>query len=81
MAARSVAAVAAMFSSTGWLDWVMRLAVVSGAAVPTAQQWAASEEGDRAVLDGAKAMAMTVMDLWLTEGLAGEVRAAFGSGP
>jgi hypothetical protein len=40
-----------------------------------------SEEGDRAVLDGAKAMAMTVMDLWLTEGLAAEVRAAFASGP
>ncbi|HEV2758574.1 MAG TPA: M20 family metallopeptidase [Acidimicrobiales bacterium] len=44
-------------------------------------QWAASEEGDRAVLDGAKAMAMTVMDLWLGDGVAEEVRAAFGSGP
>ena len=44
-------------------------------------RWAAAEEGDKAVLDGAKAMAMTVMDLWLTEGLIGEVRAAFGSGP
>ena len=44
-------------------------------------RWAASEGGDRAVLDGAKAMAMTVLDLWLTEGLAEEVRAAFGSGP
>jgi hypothetical protein len=44
-------------------------------------RWAVSEEGDRAVLDGAKAMAMTVMDLWLTEGRVGEVRAAFGSGP
>jgi amidohydrolase len=44
-------------------------------------RWAASEEGDRAVLDGAKAMAMTVMDLWIADGAAGEVRAAFGSGP
>ncbi|HET7720636.1 MAG TPA: M20/M25/M40 family metallo-hydrolase, partial [Acidimicrobiales bacterium] len=44
-------------------------------------RWAASEEGDQAVLDGAKAMAMTVMDLWLTDGVAQEVRAAFGSGP
>ena len=44
-------------------------------------RWAVSEEGDRAVLDGAKAMAMTVLDLWLTDGAAQEVRAAFGSGP
>jgi metal-dependent amidase/aminoacylase/carboxypeptidase family protein len=44
-------------------------------------RWAGSEQGDRAVLDGAKAMAMTVLDLWLTPGLVEEVRAAFGSGP
>jgi len=44
-------------------------------------RWAGSEEGDRAVIDGAKAMAMTVVDLWLAEGAAGEVRAAFASGP
>ena len=44
-------------------------------------RWAASEEGDRAVLDGAKAMAMTVLDLWLSGGAVAEVRAAFGSGP
>ena len=44
-------------------------------------RWAASEEGDRAVLDGAKAMAMTVLDLWLSGGAVEEVRAAFGSGP
>lgn len=44
-------------------------------------RWAASADGDRAVLDGAKAMAMTVVDLWLGEGTAAEVRAAFGSGP
>ncbi len=44
-------------------------------------RWAASEEGDRAVLDGAKAMAMTVLDLWLAPGAAEEVRAAFRPGP
>jgi len=44
-------------------------------------RWAASEQGDRAVLDGAKAMAMTVLDLWLTDGLVAKVRDAFGSGP
>src|SRR5205807_8430676 len=27
--------------------------------------WAAAPEGDRAVIDGAKALAMTVADLWL----------------
>ena len=44
-------------------------------------RWAGSEEGDRAVLDGAKAMAMTVVDMWLAPGAAEQVRAAFGSGP
>jgi amidohydrolase len=44
-------------------------------------EWAASERADRAVLDGAKAMAMTVLDLWLSAEAAEEVRAAFGSGP
>ncbi|MGI8983049.1 MAG: amidohydrolase [Acidimicrobiales bacterium] len=44
-------------------------------------RWAVSAEGDRAVLDAAKAMAMTVLDLWLTDGAAQEVRATFGSGP
>jgi len=43
--------------------------------------WAASEQGDRAVLDGAKAMAMTVVDLWLADGAVGRVRAAFAAGP
>lgn len=43
--------------------------------------WAGSEEGDRAVLDGAKAMAMTVVDLWLRPGASAEVRAAFDSKP
>jgi len=44
-------------------------------------RWAVSDQGDKAVLDGAKAMALTVVDLWLTPGLVEEVRAAFGSGP
>jgi amidohydrolase len=41
--------------------------------------WAASEAGDRAVLDGAKAMAMTTIDLWCHAELMAEVRASFGS--
>jgi len=40
-------------------------------------RWAGAAEGDRAVLDGAKAMAMTVVDLWLRPGALAEVRAAF----
>ena len=38
----------------------------------------ASEAADRAVLDGAKAMAMTVVDLWADEGLLDAARAEFG---
>ena len=44
-------------------------------------RWAVSEEGDRAVLDGAKAMAMTVVDLWLRDDVREEVRAAFDPEP
>jgi metal-dependent amidase/aminoacylase/carboxypeptidase family protein len=40
-------------------------------------RWAAGPEGDRAVLDGAKALAMTVLDLWIRAGARAEVRAAF----
>jgi metal-dependent amidase/aminoacylase/carboxypeptidase family protein len=43
--------------------------------------WAGSESGDKAVLEGAKALAMTVVDLWLDPGALAEVRATFGSGP
>jgi metal-dependent amidase/aminoacylase/carboxypeptidase family protein len=43
--------------------------------------WAASPEGDRAVLDGAKAMAMTTVDLWLRPEAMAEVRAAFDPAP
>ena len=38
---------------------------------------ARSAEGDRAVLDGAVALAWTVADLWLEEGLVGAARAEF----
>lgn len=44
-------------------------------------RWAVSGDGDRAVLDGAKAMAMTVVDLWLRPDARSEVRAAFERGP
>jgi amidohydrolase len=39
--------------------------------------WAASAEGDKAVLDGAKAMAMTVADLWLRPDVLDAARQAF----
>ncbi|MFM8530092.1 MAG: M20 family metallopeptidase [Ilumatobacteraceae bacterium] len=42
---------------------------------------AASARGDQAVIDGAKAMAATVIDLWMRPGLLDAVRADFGSGP
>ncbi len=41
---------------------------------------AASAEGEQALLDGAKAMAMTAVDLWLRPEVAREVRAAFAPG-
>ncbi len=40
-------------------------------------QYARGPEGDRAVIDGAKAMASTVADLWLTPGKLAEIEAAF----
>jgi len=44
-------------------------------------EWAGGPDGDRAVLDGAKAMAMTAVDLWLRPGALSEVRAAFDPAP
>ena len=38
---------------------------------------AGGEGGDRAALDGAKALAMTVADLWCASGALDEVRSAF----
>ena len=43
--------------------------------------WAASHEGDRAVLDGAKAMAMTIVDLWCQDGLMESVQSSFDQRP
>ena len=42
---------------------------------------AASPLGDQAVLDGAKAMAMTVVDFWLQPSARDAARAAFDAGP
>jgi amidohydrolase len=41
-------------------------------------RWAGTEHGDRAVVDGAKALAMTVVDLWLDAALLERARATFG---
>jgi amidohydrolase len=43
--------------------------------------WARSESGDQAVLDGAKALAMTVIDLWTDESLRQSVSAEFDRRP
>lgn len=43
--------------------------------------FAASAEGDRAVIDGAKVMAMTVVDLWTSEALMADVRSHFDQRP
>ena len=42
--------------------------------------YAAGPDGDRAVLDGAKAMAMTVVDLWLRPEAMVRVREGFAAG-
>lgn len=44
---------------------------------PEFTQYAGGEEGDRAVLDGARAMAMTVADLWLDPSLVDDAKASF----
>ncbi len=51
----------------------------SGVSIHTPEftQYARGEEGDRAVLDGARAMAMTVADLWLDPGHVEAARASF----
>ena len=40
-------------------------------------RYARGDEGDRAVLDGARAMAMTVADLWTRPDVLAEIKAAF----
>ena len=44
-------------------------------------RFAAAAEGDRAVVDGAKAMAMTVVDLWASAELRSAVAAEFATRP
>jgi len=44
-------------------------------------EYAGSEAGDRAVIDGARAMAMTVVDLWLDERLRARVNDEFAALP
>ena len=44
---------------------------------PEFTKYAASEDGDRAVIDGAKALAMTVGDLWLRPDALGAAKAEF----
>jgi len=43
-------------------------------------KWAGSELGDRAVVDGAKALAMTALDFLCDPGLRSEVARAFAAG-
>jgi hypothetical protein len=45
---------------------------------PEFTAYAGSESGDRAVVDGAKALAMTALDFLTDPGLRAEVAAAFG---
>jgi metal-dependent amidase/aminoacylase/carboxypeptidase family protein len=47
---------------------------------PQFAEYTASSVADKAVLDGAKIMAMTVIDLWTKPQLQGSVREAFGDG-
>lgn len=58
---------------------------VAPAGVPIHTQdfahWAATPEGDRAILDGAKALAMTIIDLWCQPGLMDSVQEAFAQRP
>jgi amidohydrolase len=44
-------------------------------------EWARSAEGDKAVLDGAKSMAMTIVDLWTSADLRNATTAAFAERP
>ena len=54
-----------------------------GVAIHTVEfaEWARSAEGDKAVLDGAKAMAMTIVDLWTSAELRRATTAAFAERP
>jgi amidohydrolase len=47
---------------------------------PEFAEHAISEAATRAIIDGAKIMAMTAIDMWTNDALANEVREAFGDG-
>jgi hypothetical protein len=47
---------------------------------PEFAKWAASELGDAAAIDGAKALAMTALDFFFDEALRRDARAAFDAG-
>ena len=44
-------------------------------------EWAASPEGERALVEAATAMARTAVDVWMAPEAAREIRAAFAAGP
>jgi amidohydrolase len=48
---------------------------------PEFARYAGGEEGDRAVIDGAKALALTVVDLWAHATLLAEAHVEFAAGP
>ena len=54
-----------------------------GVAIHTVEfaEWARSADGDKAVLDGAKAMAMTIVDLWTSSDLREATTSAFAGRP
>jgi amidohydrolase len=54
-----------------------------GVAIHTVEfaEWARSADGDRAVIDGAKTMAMTVVDLWTSAEMRDAASAAFAGRP
>ena len=54
----------------------------NGVSLHSAQfaEFTASKDADKAILDGAKIMAMTAIDMWLSETLKFEVQLAFGDG-
>ncbi len=54
-----------------------------GVAIHTVEfaEWARSADGDKAVLDGAKVMAMTIVDLWTSADLREATATAFAGRP
>ena len=82
---RRVMASTDMGNVSHWVPSIHPLLAASPPEVPLHSAefagWAAAPEGDRAVLDGAKAMAMTTVDLWLRPEAMAEVRAAFDPAP